>query len=206
METVYTAIPTRGQVWVTVVVSALQNTIAVPNSEFTWSGEAPATCTRNALVTRFLRTKHRWLWFVDDDTQPPEGALKQLLATAKANDAALVSGVTPFFQRRLVVNVQRDRAGWLEPWPYGEFEITKAGTACMIIRRDVFETLQFPWFNYFQDESCEWVQSEDLPFCDRAREAGFRLWCNAEVRCNHIKTVNLIDLCPTIEGAANGNK
>ena len=31
--------------------------------------------------------------------------------------------------------------------------------------------------------------SEDLTFCLRARDAGYKLWCDGRIRCGHIGTI-----------------
>jgi len=43
----------------------------------------------------------------------------------------------------------------------------------------VFDTLAKPYFRYVTDEVGGEIVGEDYVFCDRAREAGFRIWCDA---------------------------
>ena len=60
--------------------------------------------------------------------------------------------------------------------------------ACTLIKREVLEVVAEnnkeepnPWFG-----SQASVFGEDVIFCRRAREAGFDVWCDPTVKCNHI--------------------
>ena len=52
-------------------------------------------------------------------------------------------------------------------------------TGCLLIRMSVFDALAKPYFRYVIDEVGGEIVGEDYVFCDRAREAGFRIWCDA---------------------------
>ncbi len=171
---------------------------------------------RNKLVIMMLdQSKCSHLWFVDDDTVCPHDALVKLLALERDADADIATGVTPAFIHKprsgngngrfaptgtpqkygIGVNIQTERGRFLPCWPVGRFPIIAAGTSCMLIRRRVFEQIEHPWFNYF--ESRAGAQStEDIPFCDKAREAGLSLWCDASVICDHIKEIGLLCVAP----------
>jgi hypothetical protein len=80
---------------------------------------------------------------------------------------------------------------WLLRWFDGPLEVDGAGTGCMLIRRDVFEALGHPWFRW-----PEWIDeekgtlermSDDIDFCNRARDKGFKVVAHGNVRCGHIK-------------------
>ncbi len=64
-------------------------------------------------------------------------------------------------------------------------EIVRAGTACMLIQREVFDELGFPWFRWPADLFEGDNRGEDLDFCDRARKLGFKIMVHADVRCGH---------------------
>jgi len=53
------------------------------------------------------------------------------------------------------------------------------GTGGMLIRSEVFRELEYPWFEHGR-------ASEDLIFCDRAREAGFPIYCDLGSRIGHL--------------------
>jgi hypothetical protein len=45
----------------------------------------------------------------------------------------------------------------------------------------VFEALSKPYFRFLTDEASGEITGEDYVFCDRARAAGFRIWCDTRL-------------------------
>jgi hypothetical protein len=54
------------------------------------------------------------------------------------------------------------------------------GTGCLLIAREVFEKLKRPFFSYSEGGT------EDLYFCRRAKEAGYKLHVDLGVICGHM--------------------
>jgi glycosyltransferase involved in cell wall biosynthesis len=61
----------------------------------------------------------------------------------------------------------------------GLTEMRRIPTGCLLIRMTVFDALSEPYFRFVTDEASGSIVGEDYVFCDRAREAGFRIWCDA---------------------------
>jgi hypothetical protein len=78
--------------------------------------------------------------------------------------------------------------------PRGPFQVDAAGAATLIIRRDVFAKLQWPYFRFLYKESMEQLLAEDLYFCWRAKEAGFEIWADLEIASRHFKQVCLLEM------------
>jgi GT2 family glycosyltransferase len=57
-------------------------------------------------------------------------------------------------------------------------EMQRIPTGCLLIKMDVFEKLSKPYFRFDIDAQGA-IVGEDYVFCDRAREAGFQIWCDA---------------------------
>lgn len=165
---------------------------------------AGTAIARNWAAIQAIETGCSHVWYVDDDTVVPKDALSRLLAL----DADIATGCTPFWQSRqtgVVVNVQREEGAFLKPWPYGTFECVAAGTSCMLIRTEVFEKLRDddePWFNYHVCNRTGLSTTEDIIFCQRARAAGFNIWCDAAVACGHLKNIDIKLLCPPVPMSA----
>jgi GT2 family glycosyltransferase len=63
--------------------------------------------------------------------------------------------------------------------PSGELlEMQRIPTGCLLISMGVFDKLSKPYFRFETDADAA-IVGEDYVFCDRAREAGFRIWCDA---------------------------
>lgn len=143
---------------------------------------------RNTLVEMTLEGDHDWLWFMDDDHAFPPNFLLRLLE----HDQPLVvpvclQRVHPF---RPCVYLDENGGGEgmrsevvnLHDQPEtGLIEIAGGGTAGMLIRREVLEAVEPPWFEYG-------TVSEDLLFCDKAKEKGFKIHCDLALRLGHITT------------------
>ena len=51
--------------------------------------------------------------------------------------------------------------------------------ACTLIKREVLENMPQPWF--FPTNN-----GEDLSFCKRATDAGYKIYCDTELICGHV--------------------
>ena len=72
-------------------------------------------------------------------------------------------------------------------------EIEYAGFGFIAVKKGVFESMDFPWFR-----STPWKHaghdinpSEDIGWCFRAREKGWKIWLHPGVRCTHNKELCL---------------
>lgn len=78
-------------------------------------------------------------------------------------------------------------------------EVDFAGTGFMLIKREVFEAIGDKWFNHLTIEAPKvegkdhdgWWLWEDWSFCERARDAGFKIILDPTVRPGHLKVVTL---------------
>lgn len=142
----------------------------------------------NALVREMYQQEKEWLWLLGDDHSFSPPILERLLA----HDADIVvplclmryppyrpviySGLTDAGKRR-DVDLDDHPAGGLIP-------VHSAGSGGMLIRRRVFDALEDPWFRAYQDDATK--LSEDLYFCDQAREAGFDIYCDLDTNLGHL--------------------
>lgn len=166
---------------------------------------APTDRARNDIVNFFLNRKDAThLFFIDSDTIPPEDALEKLLA----HETPFVTALTPIMS-------QNKQTGRYEFYDNAFFEPTKeddgtvkqtsivqrdtgvhpiyrCGGSCMLIKREVFETLKPPYFKFESDEKgLKHTRSEDIYFCDMMREAGIEIMADSSVHCNHQKDIML---------------
>jgi hypothetical protein len=79
-------------------------------------------------------------------------------------------------------------------------EVEAAGTGCMMIHREVFEKVPFPWFTIGNPtESSDVGVSEDVIFCEKVRAAGYRIKANRNVVCGHILSGPVYPTIPGVE-------
>ena len=194
-------IPTRGGCSLEIAaVEAARGVALRGGAQFFLLQREPVTLARNAAVEMLQAGPKEgppWthMLFVDDDTIVGEpDALAKLLAL----DADIASGVVLWWdgpEKGMVVNVQCGN-GWLKAWPEQRIlDCTHAGTACMLIRREVFDVLKYPWF-VWKEAPGGLIKGEDIVFCEDAVAAGLSIRCDTSVWCDHIKKLPLAYFAP----------
>lgn len=142
--------------------------------------------------------RHDWVWILGDDHAFDQATLLWLLADMYCSGEE-IDVLVPHVLKRTppwppVVYSHQDDEGWYVAADLPEKGLTKihaAGSAGMLIRRKVLETLSDPWFRPAPDAD---GLNEDLYFCQKVREAGFSLWCNPAVTMGHIAVHTVIPM------------
>jgi hypothetical protein len=72
-------------------------------------------------------------------------------------------------------------------------EVAYTGMGFMLVKKGVFEKLEYPWFRPIEKKIGDMVDftMEDVAFCLRAREAGFKILVDPEARVGHEKRIVL---------------
>jgi GT2 family glycosyltransferase len=68
-------------------------------------------------------------------------------------------------------------------YPYGLIEVDSVGMACCLIKREVFESIDQPWFYPLENKG------EDFSFCKRAKDKGYPIFVDTNIEAGHIGTV-----------------
>lgn len=69
--------------------------------------------------------------------------------------------------------------------PNGRFKAKGGGMGCAFVRRECFEKLSYPWFDYVEYPNGQ-LLSEDNYFCNIAAKRGLKIEADGRVRCGHI--------------------
>ena len=144
---------------------------------------------RQAVACLALEQEVDWVWFVDDDMLFAPNHLTRLLV----HDLPVVGSLylnrnPPFFAMAFAARkVENDRPVWgavsLKEAPKrGLVEVVAAGTGGLLIHTEVLRKIKYKtWF--LHDEG-----TEDLPFCQRILEAGYKIYLDLEAVMGHIST------------------
>lgn len=157
--------------------------------EWVFNANEPVDAARNNLVEFCQRTFTGWdmLFWLDADVVPPTDALDRLLAAEKS----IVAGCYKLFIDGHEMWSFKESDEWChEPDPQGPRRpITQTGAGCLLVHREVFERLPWPWFKFvhqpMDDTGAILKTGEDCYFCDQARAAGYELYVDPVVRCRH---------------------
>lgn len=148
----------------------------------------PVDNARNEIVRTFLQGNSTHLLFIDSDTVPPVDTIDRLLAM----DVPIATAITP------IIDYSEERKEFYRKWNVvdmndqhvepnmGIVQAKGAGSSCILIRREVFEKLDAPWYRFFyQGEN---IMSEDIYFTAKANSAGFKTYADTSLICQHAKT------------------
>jgi hypothetical protein len=116
-----------------------------------------------------------FMLFLDSDMVFPRSTLHRLLAHGKDIVGATYTKRVPPFD---VLGAQTDQQPEAE-MSQGLIEMRHIPTGCLLIRMAVFDALRKPYFRFQANEQNGNIVGEDYLFCDLARAAGFRVWCDA---------------------------
>lgn len=130
--------------------------------------------------------------FIDSDVLPRRNTLERLLNL----DKDIVTGVYHIATNKNVTwSVSREEGVFVElgGLPDNPFKIKSCGNGVILVKFEVFEKLQWP---YWENQFAPGVKTmgEDIYFCEKAREAGYDIWCDPKVKCNHIRITNLMSV------------
>lgn len=142
---------------------------------------------RNLLVSKMLNEGYEWILFIDSDMTFDPDTLTHMLSLNKPVVTAMcfkrVEPYTPCFYSE--VNAT-DTGVTLTPYeiddiPAEPFQVEACGAACLLIRREVFETLKWPWF--FMPP----FYGEDIYFCSQLKKAGIPIWVDPAPLIGHLE-------------------
>lgn len=185
---------------------ALVATQQPPNSQLQVTASASVTENVNQTI-RDLRDVDEWLWIMGDDHVWPTDTLMVMLK--ELDDNPEVDILVPLCVRRnppwalgLFRELgQTDENGnplfmvldYEEVPEDGVFEVDAAGSAGMLIRRHVLDTMGDPWFySTVDNEGRQVVLNEDVTFCTRARhEHDFTIAATTRATLGHLGIFNV---------------
>jgi hypothetical protein len=84
---------------------------------------------------------------------------------------------------------------WMEEYQQenGLCSLDYCGMAFVVIKKGIYESIDNPWYRttIVNDGVSDTFASEDVGFCCRAREAGFKIWADPYVHIGHEKVIEL---------------
>jgi|TARA_R110000868_G_scaffold344666_1_gene605749 hypothetical protein len=158
---------------------------------------------RNLLVQDLLDSECTDLMFIDADINFEAEDILRLLAWTSDPKKGIVAGVprTRSVPKTYITTLDYDDNEELTLNGAGLVRAKRVATAFMMVRRDVFETLDaaHPEWRYYdertkRDVPCifdfmktdEGYIGEDYLFCDRARDEGYEVWIDPTIKLGHM--------------------
>jgi len=180
-------LPTRGLVF-TRVEQAIEPFRKKHDITVYRSYDLPIPEGHNRLTEEALADGCDYIWLIEEDTVPPAGSLEKMMQ-ANSDIACVDYGVS----------------GWGCVTKDSNGQILWCGLGCTLVKREVFERLEKPFFRTdktlrlndwtWQDLPADYVKNKvygtlDIWFCCQARKAGFKI-TQIEGEAVHLQLENL---------------
>jgi hypothetical protein len=182
----------------------------------------PYDVSRNNIATRCLENGSEWCFMWDSDLMIPSFAITRLINHNLPIVGGLYDRRHPEIWPEVFRDVGKGVLAPLSKKEVtaksvqGVFDVDAIGAGCLLIHRRVFETLKdhvplrrfsvvgpppgeikfyefFKWGIGREEDAGQPQYSEDLTFCMLARKYGFKIFCDAVVKCTHIVNMGIID-------------
>jgi GT2 family glycosyltransferase len=158
---------------------------------------------RNKYVEQFLATDCDAIWFLDSDIVPPTNVLD--LVTEHFDNWDCAGAPYPVFitpvggdAPKVVYTVYDHDSKGFHPASIpqsGTAFVDGLATGCLFIKRHVLEKVGKPYFEFkYSDDVRDIVEGEDLGFCRKVRDIGYKFFIDFSMVCKHFKTVDLLDV------------
>lgn len=149
---------------------------------------------RNNIAQRAVELEADFILWLDSDMIFAPDLLERLMEDIEKYDADMVSGLyfrrlppyTPVLFDRL--DIEGDLTYWTEfqNIPEDVFEIGGCGFGCVLMKADIIFDVQGKFNNCFSPIG---NSGEDLSFCWRARQCGYKILCDPTIQCGHVGTI-----------------
>ena len=147
--------------------------------------------SRNNLAQMAIQMDVDYVFWLDSDMVFEPDTLIRMMDTLQKNDYDILTGLyfrrvppyTPVLFDKL--DIHRNICSWTEfhEIPEEPFEIGGCGFGCVLMKADVFYDVQAKHGNMFAPLG---NNGEDIAFCWRARDCGFKIYCDPSVICGHV--------------------
>lgn len=167
---------------------------------------SPVDHARNEMVKEFLASDCQIMWFLDSDNCP-NGKVMELV-TMHRDKWKLAGCPVPMWTAS-----KEENKPWLcfnaFDWPtdadkpkpvqhiirHEQMWMDGLATACLFIKREVFESIPYPWFkNIYDPMTLKLVEGEDFYFIRRCRERKLKFLVDWGLVCRHEKLVDLFEV------------
>lgn len=148
------------------------------------------------LIADWVVKGYDYLFSVDSDIAFEPNTLQKLLSY----DKDIVSGL--YIQRKhgehILEVYEHNGRGGMSNIPYekikdeGLIEIAGCGFGCVLIKAEVFKSVGYPQFEYFDALDHRNTISEDVDFCRKASNKNFKIWADTSIKCRHIGSYSFL--------------
>jgi len=147
--------------------------------------------SRNDLATKAIEIDADYVFWLDSDMVFKPDTLIRMMETLQKNDLDILTGLyfrrvppyTPVLYDRIDIDGTVCKWSEFKDIPDGLFEVGACGFGCVLMKTDVFYDVQSKFGNMFAPIE---NNGEDVAFCWRARQCGYKIMCDPSILCGHV--------------------
>lgn len=147
--------------------------------------------SRNDLATQAVQIEADYVFWLDSDMSFKPDTLVRMMDTLQKNDLDILTGLyfrrvnpfTPVLFDKLEIKGEECEWSEFKEIPDGLFEVGGCGFGCVLMKTDVFFDVHGKFGNMFAPIA---NNGEDIAFCWRARNCGYKIFCDPSVICGHV--------------------
>jgi GT2 family glycosyltransferase len=149
---------------------------------------------------RYMKPLPTHILFVDSDVIPRATTLEKLVA----HDKDIIAGVVPICQQG-EIKWNASRFGEQEFVPADThlgrnlFKAEYVGFGIVLIKMEVFDKMDWPYWRSLYKPG-QRTLGEDLYFCYEARKAGYDIWVDPTIKCDHATRVSYLSILRKLKG------
>ncbi len=166
-----------------------------PKVELQFKWKTSIAAAQVELAKDAIRGAYSHLMIIESDTYDiPDDALEKMLDYDKDVVSAYSYSRWVPYPPNVYVRPERgdagvkmnrqsiDVEGYYNVYPnQGLIQVDYTSFQMMLIKTNVFEKLDFPWFSYLHG----WRGVTDKPFCRNCEKNGIELWCDTDINVRH---------------------
>lgn len=146
---------------------------------------------RNDLATAAIQIDADYVFWLDSDMVFKPDTLIRMMETLKEKDLDILTGLyfrrvppySPVLYDKIEIEGVACDYSEFDSIPDDLFEVGACGFGCVLMRTDVFFDVQSKFGNMFAPIG---NNGEDVAFCWRARQCGYKVICDPNVICGHV--------------------
>lgn len=147
--------------------------------------------SRNSLAMMAIQMEADFVFWLDSDMVFKSDTLVRMMDVLKKNDLDILTGLyfrrvppySPVLFDKLEQNGEITEFSEFNKVPDELFEVGGCGFGCVLMKTDVFFDVQSKFGNMFAPRG---NNGEDVAFCIRARECGYKIYCDPSIVCGHV--------------------
>ena len=143
---------------------------------------------RDKLACRAINEGFDYVLWLDSDMVFTEDLLEDLQFSGEDFVTGIAVGRRPNYCSCLFEDIEPEHITRIETWPREPFQVAACGFACVLILTEILRGV------FMTNKTCFLPTNdygEDVAFCKRATDLGFKIWAEPAVKVGHVGHITI---------------